>query len=97
MALVKACLEALKGIARSTWGILLEGMVKVYNALVILKILFGAVAWYNQHNRDLGLGVNASIINSFITIQKQAIILISRAFRKIAIEALNIELHLLPI
>jgi hypothetical protein len=47
MALAEACIEALKGIARSTWGISLEGMIKVYNALVILKILFGAAAWYN--------------------------------------------------
>jgi hypothetical protein len=72
-------------------------MIKVYNVLVIPKMLFGAMAWYNQYNRDLGPGVNASIVNSFIAIQKQAAILISGAFRKIAAEALNMELYLLPI
>jgi hypothetical protein len=47
MALAEACIEALKGIARSTWGTSLEGMIKVYNVLVIPKMLFGAMAWYN--------------------------------------------------
>ena len=97
MASAEACIEALKGIAGSTWGTSLEGMIKVYNALVIPKMLFGAAAWYNQHNRDLGPGINASIVNSFTAIQKRAAILISGAFRKTAAEALNMELHLLPI
>jgi hypothetical protein len=44
MALAEAYIEALKGIARSTWGTSLEGMIKVYNMLVIPKILFGAMA-----------------------------------------------------
>jgi hypothetical protein len=44
MASAEAYIEALKGIAGSTWGTLLEGMIKVYNVLVIPKILFGAAA-----------------------------------------------------
>ena len=44
MASVEAYIEALKGIARSIWGILLEGIIKMYNMLVILKMLFGATA-----------------------------------------------------
>jgi hypothetical protein len=44
MALAEAYIEALKGIARSTWGISLEGIIKVYNVLVILKMLFRAMA-----------------------------------------------------
>ena len=40
----EACLEVLKGIAGSTWGMPLEGIVKVYDVLVILKILFDTTA-----------------------------------------------------
>ena len=82
---------ALKGTAESTWGTSLEGMVEVCKALAIPKMLFGVTASYNQYNKDLGLGVNISVINSFTAIP------ISGAYRKTAAEALNTELHLLPV
>jgi hypothetical protein len=88
-------LEALRGLAGSTWGVALGSMRRIYQAIVIPQMLFGAAAWY-QPDLMTRRQINATI-RDFATIQKRAACLISGAFRTTAAEALNVELHLLPI
>ncbi|GES66033.1 hypothetical protein ATETN484_0014000100 [Aspergillus terreus] len=77
----EACLEALRGIAGSTWGTSLEGLRRVYQAIVVPTMLYCSLR----------------AVMRFINIQKRAAILISGSFRVVAAEALNIELFLTPI
>lgn len=87
-------LEALRGLAGSTWGIALGQMRRIYQAVVIPQMLYGAAAWFQP-----GLMSQkhiTSTIKDFAGIQKRAACLISGAFRTTAAEALNAELHLMP-
>lgn len=88
-------LEALRGLAGSTWGVALGSMRRIYQAIVIPQMLYGAAAWYQP-----GVMTQAQltkITHDFANIQTRAACLISGAFRTTAAEALNIELYLLPI
>jgi ribonuclease HI len=70
-------------------------MRRIYQAIVIPQMLYGAAAWYQP-----GIMTKAqltAITRDFTTIQKRAACLISGAFRTTAAEALNVELYLLPI
>ena len=88
-------LEALRGLAGSTWGAALGSMRRIYQAIVIPQMLYGAAAWYqlgNMTQRQL-----TKITREFANIQKRAACLITGAFRTTAAEALNAELNLMPI
>ncbi|PCG94160.1 Hypothetical protein PENO1_079810 [Penicillium occitanis (nom. inval.)] len=88
-------LEALRGLAGSTVGVALGSMRRIYQAIVIPQMLYGAAAWYQP-----GLMTQKQItstIRDFATTQKRAACLISSAFHRTAAEALNVKLHLLPI
>ncbi|KUL82030.1 hypothetical protein ZTR_11395 [Talaromyces verruculosus] len=88
-------LEALRGLAGSTWGVALGSMRRVYQAVIIPQMLYGAAAWFQP-----GIMTQKQITNTikdFASIQKRAACLISGAFRTTASEALNVRLHLLPI
>jgi len=88
-------LVALKGITASTWGISLTDMRKVYQAVVMPQILYGAAAWYVPSQMTKGTWKKA--IHALSDIQKRAAIIISGAFHLTAKEALNIELNLMPL
>jgi ribonuclease HI len=88
-------LEALRGLAGSTWGVALGSMRRIYQAIIIPQMLYGAAAWYQP-----GVMTKTQLTRitwEFAKIQKRAACLISGAFRTTAAEALNVELHLLPI
>jgi ribonuclease HI len=91
-----ATLEALKGIAGSTWGTSLLGLRRIYQACVIPQMLYGSSIWYNPHDPTMRAPKKKAIVKQFAKIQKRAAIIISGAFRATAAEALDIELHLLP-
>jgi ribonuclease HI len=93
---VNGSLEALKGIAGSTWGTSLIGLRKVYQACVIPQMLYGSAIWYNPYDPSIRAPAKKAIVRQFAKIQKRAAIIISGAFRATAAEALDIELYLLP-
>jgi hypothetical protein len=85
-------LQAIRGLAGSTWGASLIVMRRLYQAIIIPQMLHGIAAWYHPataKQRD-------AIIREFAKIQHRAACLISGAFRTTAVEALNVELHLPP-
>jgi hypothetical protein len=88
-------LEALWGLAGSTWGVALGSMRRIYQAIVIPQMLYGAAAWFQPGN--MTQAQLTTITRDFAAIQKRAACLISGAFRTTVAEALNIELHLLLI
>lgn len=88
-------LEALRGMAGSTWGVALDSIQQIYQAVVIPQMLYSAAVWY-QPDLITRKQIN-NTIRDLATTQKHAACLISGAFRTTAIEALNMELYLLPI
>jgi hypothetical protein len=68
-------------------------MRRIYQAVVIPQILYGAAAWYQE---SMPAKKRNQIIQQFAFIQKRAAALISGAFRTTAAEALNIKLYLTP-
>jgi Ribonuclease HI len=93
--LVKAgiSLQALRGLTGSTWGASLSTMRAIYQAVMIPQMLFGAAAWHSPlttTRRERGY------MRKFAGIQSRAACLMSGAFKTTAREALDIELHLLP-
>lgn len=96
----EACLEALRGIAGSTWGTSLEGLRRVYQAMVVPTMLYCSSVWYNPWRLTASAAAKQTrqrAVMRFTNIQKRAAILISGSFRVVAAEALNIELFLTPI
>ncbi|KAJ5159355.1 reverse transcriptase [Penicillium coprophilum] len=88
-------LQALRGLTGSTWGASLPAMRAIYQAVMIPQMLFGAAAWHSPLTttaREMN-----PYIRQFATIQSKAACLISGAFKTTAREALDVELHLLPI
>jgi ribonuclease HI len=92
-----ASLDALRGLSGSTWGASLEGMRKVYQAVVIPQMMYCSAAWLNPTDPGIPVKTKNLIYQQFSAIQKQAALLMSGAFKGTAAEALNIELHLTPI
>jgi hypothetical protein len=74
----------------------LLGLRKIYQACVIPQMLYGSPIWYNPHDPTMRAPEKKAIVRQFAQIQKQAAIIISGAFKATAAEALDIELHLLP-
>jgi hypothetical protein len=68
-------------------------MRRIYQAVVILQMLYGAAAWYQA---SMPAKERNQIVRQFASVQKRAAVLISGAFRTTAAEALNIELYLTP-
>ncbi|EED15965.1 hypothetical protein TSTA_010810 [Talaromyces stipitatus ATCC 10500] len=88
-------LEALRGLSGSTWGVALGSMRRIYQAIVIPQMLYGPAAWFQPDLMSQRQIIQT--VRKFTTIQKRAACLISGAFCTTAAEALNIELHLMPI
>jgi hypothetical protein len=84
-------LVALRGLAGSTWGVSIMAMRRIYQAVVIPQMLYGAAAWYQA---SMPAKERYHIVQQFASVQKRAAVLISGAFRTTAAEALNIELYL---
>ncbi|GMG55441.1 unnamed protein product [Aspergillus oryzae var. brunneus] len=98
-ALAKAhsTLAALRGIAGSTWGVPLRAIRRVYQAVVIPQLFYGATAWFSPRGGQVVASTNQKMLAEFAQIQKQAALLISGAFKGTAAAALNIELYILPV
>ncbi|QQK42055.1 reverse transcriptase [Penicillium digitatum] len=86
-------LQALRGLTGSTWGASLSAMRAIYQAVMIPQMLFGAAAWHSPLTSTLR---ERSYVKQFANIQSRAACLMSGAFKTTAREALDIELHLLP-
>ncbi|KAI9043959.1 ribonuclease H family protein [Aspergillus affinis] len=97
-ALAKAngTLEALRSISGSTWGISLLSMRRIYLAVVVPQLLYGAAAWYSPTSRTVSYKKLQKTVNEFQRIQTRAAVLISGAFRNTASAALGVELYLPP-
>ncbi|KNG79995.1 putative reverse transcriptase [Aspergillus nomiae NRRL 13137] len=98
-ALAKAhgTLAALRGIAGSTWGVPLRAMRRIYQAVVIPQLFYGATAWFSPRGGQMVASTNQKMLAEFAQIQKQAALLISGAFKGTAAAALNVELYILPV
>jgi hypothetical protein len=68
-------------------------MRRIYQAVVIPQMLYGATAWYQA---SMPAKERNHIIQQFASVQNKAVILISGAFRTTVAEVLNIELYLTP-
>jgi ribonuclease HI len=92
-----ASLDALKGLSGSTWGTSLGGIRRLYQAVIIPQMLYCSAAWFNPKDPGIPTKTKNLIYRQFSSIQKQAALLISGAFKGTAAKALDIELHLTPI
>ncbi|KAJ5159354.1 zinc knuckle domain protein [Penicillium coprophilum] len=86
-------LQALRGLTGSTWGASLSAMRAIYQAVMIPQMLFGAAVWHSPLTTTLR---ERGYLKQFAGIQSKAACLISGAFKTTAREALDVELHLLP-
>ncbi|EKV14892.1 Reverse transcriptase, putative [Penicillium digitatum PHI26] len=86
-------LQALRGLTGSAWGASLSSMRTIYQAVMIPQMLFGAAAWHSPLTTTLR---ERSYVKQFASIQARAACPISGAFKTTAREALDVELHLLP-
>jgi hypothetical protein len=96
LAKAAGSLEALRGIAGSTWGASLMAMRKIYQAVIIPQALWGVSAWYCPIARALPAGEMVKMTNELTKLQRRAGILISGAFKSMSTAALDIELFILP-
>jgi len=72
-------LQALRGLAGSTWGAALPAMRRIYQAVIIPQILYGVAAWYTPLT---GKGAAKAISRRFFSLQKRAACLIGGAFKR---------------
>lgn len=72
-------------------------MRRIYQAVVIPQLFYGATAWFSPRGGQVVASTNQKMLAEFAQIQKQAALLISGAFKGTAAAALNIELYILPV
>ncbi|KAI9034865.1 putative reverse transcriptase, partial [Aspergillus affinis] len=77
-ALVKAngSLEAIRSISGSTWGTSLLSMRRIYLAVVVPQLLYGAAAWYSPTSWTVSSKKLQKTVNEFQRIQTRAAVLI---------------------
>ncbi|KAI9042916.1 putative reverse transcriptase [Aspergillus affinis] len=85
---------ALRSISGSTWGTSLLSMRRIYLAVVVPQLLYGAAAWYSPTSRTVSYKRLQKTDNEFKRIQTRAAVLISGAFCNTASAVLGVELYL---
>jgi ribonuclease HI len=87
----KKSIGALRQLSRSTWGVSLGNMRKAYQAIVIPQLLYASSVWYGSGKRKKWM------VDKLSSLQHEAGVVISGAFRATSRAALNVELYLPPI
>jgi hypothetical protein len=62
VAKANGTLEVLTRIAGSTWGISLEGLWQIYQAMVVLQLLYISALWYNYRDSTLKVTTKNAIV-----------------------------------
>ena len=87
----KKSIGALRQLSKSTWGISLVNMRKAYQAIIIPQLLYASSVWYGSGKRRKWM------VDKLSSLQHEAGVVISGAFKATSRAALNVELYLPPI
>lgn len=87
----------MRGIAASNWGVSLPNMVKLYNATVLPRLLYGCSTWAPIHRGYGFAGAWARMALKLRQFQREALAALTGAFKTTAGVALDVELHVEPI
>ena len=85
---------ALSSIAGSTWGGNLLALRRIFKAVIIPQITYGASIWYTLSDEK---GHCKALVMQLAQVQALGARLITGAFKATSTQALNIEAHLIPI
>jgi ribonuclease HI/exonuclease III len=90
-------IKGLQTITGSTWGISLQQGVQLYKAILLPKLAYASTVWYKS-NPEYGSKTDATKINKILSsIQKEALRVVTGAWRNTALAALEIETNTTPI
>ena len=89
--------EALRGIAGAAWGVRLPGMIQLYKATILPRLLYGCSVWAPLHRGWGFKGYYIEILRKIKRFQKEALAAATGALRTTAAAAMDVELHVEPI
>lgn len=90
-------IKGLQTIAGSTWGISLQQGVQLYKAVLLPKLAYASTVWYKS-TPEHGSKTDTTKINKILnSIQKEALRVITGAWRNTALAAMEVETNTTPI
>lgn len=87
-------LGALSSIPGSTWGGDYHSLQKIFKAVIVPQLAYGASIWYTPIGKK---GNQKTLVTQLVQIQAVGARLITGAFKANSTQAFNIEAHLTPI
>lgn len=90
-------IKALQAIAGSTWGVSREHMLKLFNAVIIPQMTYGASIWFPQERAKGEKTRYKNFVARLTALQKRALCVCTGAYRNTAAEVLEKETNTLPI
>lgn len=88
---------ALRGIARSSWGVGLEHMLQLYKAVILPKLSFACSTWYCPYATYGHKGTRDDVLRKAQQAQHDGLRAASGAIKQTALAAIEAELHVRPI
>jgi ribonuclease HI/exonuclease III len=89
--------HTLNSLGSSTWGIRLQDMRKLYEAIVLPQMMYGCSIWSNANLHEGSRTYTHKTIDALRSIQARAARSICGAYKATAMAALDVEAFLLPV
>lgn len=94
---VTRTVHTLSSLGNSTWGVRLQDMRKLYEAIAIPQMMYACSIWSNANLHDRTRKYTHKTIDALRSIQARAARSMSGAYKATSTAALNVEAFLLPV
>ena len=88
--------QAIKSLAGSTWGLSREQMLSIYNMVVVPQMTYACSVWYPTEPKGVQR-MHQKTLTALAAVQREALRVVTGAFRTVARGVLESETYTVPI